>query len=60
MLSAVEKWRKRVEANLKVFRLASCILNPYLAANMIWTVTGEGKPYSMSKMQNHWRLFREA
>ena len=59
-MSAQGKWRKRVEANLKVFRLASCILNPYLAANMIWTVTGEGKPYSMSKMRGHWRLFRES
>lgn len=59
-MSAVENWRKRAEAHLKVFSLASCILNPYLAANMIWTVTGEGKPYSMKKMRGHWRLFREA
>ena len=61
MTCAAELWRRRAERfneRDKALNLASCILNPYLAANIIWVSLGQNIPWSWRRIHRKWRVFQ--
>ena len=64
-MTCVDLWIRlwhhwRDDQTMKKLCVASCILNPYLQANMMHHALGETKPYKWKTIRRKWRVFRDA